>query len=88
VLLVGEDTATERQRLDNVLARLTAAGYTVTGDIRPGDPDHRIPETVTAEGIDMLLMGAYGHSRIRTLMVGSTTTAVLRTSPVSMLVVR
>ncbi len=88
VLLVGEGTPTERQRLDGVLARLAAAGYTVTGDIRPGDPDHRIPETVAAEEIDLLVMGAYGHSRIRTLMVGSTTTAVLRTSPVSVLVVR
>jgi nucleotide-binding universal stress UspA family protein len=88
VLLVGEGTAAERQRLDSVLARLTGAGYSVTGDIRPGDPDHRIPETVAAEEIDLLVMGAFGHSRIRTLMVGSTTTAVLRTSPVSMLVVR
>lgn len=88
VLLVGEGTATERQRLDGVLTRLTDAGYTVTGVIRSGDPDHRIPETVAAEEIDLLVMGAYGHSRIRTLMVGSTTTAVLRTCPVSMLVVR
>ena len=70
-----------------MLARLTAAGYTVTDDIRSGDADHRIPETVAAEEIDLLVMGAYGHDRIRTLMVGSTT-AVLRTSPVSMLVVR
>ncbi len=60
----------------------------MTGDIRPGDPDHRIPEAVASEGIDLLVMGAYGHSRIRTLMVGSTTTTVLRTSPVSVLVVR
>ena len=29
-------------------------------------------------GIDLLLMGAYGHSRIRHLIIGSTTTEILR----------
>ncbi|MBU2284983.1 MAG: universal stress protein, partial [Gammaproteobacteria bacterium] len=39
-------------------------------------------------GADLLVMGAYGHSRIRQLIVGSTTTALLRTSPVPVLVLR
>jgi nucleotide-binding universal stress UspA family protein len=34
------------------------------------------------------VMGAYGHSRIRQLIVGSTTTTLLRTSPVPVLVLR
>lgn len=33
-------------------------------------------------------MGAYGHSRIRHLIVGSTTTALLRLSAVPVLILR
>jgi nucleotide-binding universal stress UspA family protein len=88
VLMVGEGTATEHQRLDTTLSRLRDAGYRVTGTIVSGDPDRLIPATVRANDSDLLVMSAYGHSRIRTLMIGSTTTAVLRTSPVSILVVR
>ncbi len=88
VLMVGEGTEAERQRLKTATARLRDVGYTVTEIVAQGDPDHIIPATVESEGIDLLVMGAYGHSRIRTLMVGSTTTSVLRTSTVSMLVVR
>lgn len=40
---------------------------------------------VSANAIDVWVMGAYGHSRIRHLIVGSTTTA-MRTSAVGALV--
>jgi nucleotide-binding universal stress UspA family protein len=36
----------------------------------------------------LLAMGAYGHSRIRQLIVGSTTTTLLRTSAVPVLILR
>ena len=35
-----------------------------------------------------MVMGAYGHSRIRHLVVGSTTTTLLRLSPCPVLVLR
>jgi len=38
--------------------------------------------------IDLLIMGAYGHSRIRHLIVGSTTTAVLRSCTIPVLLLR
>lgn len=37
---------------------------------------------------DLLVMGAYGHSRIRELIVGSTTTAMIRTSKLPVLLFR
>lgn len=88
VLLVGAGTEAERQRLNGVVERLRQAGYSVSGDIRSGDPDRLISATIDAEASDLLVMGAYGHSRIRELMIGSTTTSVLRTSTVSVLVMR
>ena len=38
--------------------------------------------------IDLIVMGAYGHSRIRSLILGSTTTQVLRTCQVPVLLLR
>ena len=36
----------------------------------------------------LLVMGAYGHSRLRHLVVGSTTTTLLRWSEVPVLILR
>lgn len=40
------------------------------------------------ERIDLLVMGAYGHSRIRSMLLGSTTTQLLRTCPIPVLLLR
>lgn len=74
--------------LQEAAGKLRSAGYTVTSKATPGDPDHVIAETVTRDGIQLLVMGAYGHSRIRQLMVGSTTTAMVRTCHVPVLMFR
>lgn len=47
-----------------------------------------LPRYLNELSIDLLVMGAYGHSRIRHLIVGSTTTTLLRTSPVPVLILR
>lgn len=88
ILLIGTGTSTERQRLTDAAARLRGAGYTITEHLEHGDPEELIPKIIASEDIDMLVMGAYGHSRIRSLLIGSTTTTLLRTSTVPVLVVR
>ncbi|TZG31610.1 universal stress protein, partial [Halomonas eurihalina] len=40
------------------------------------------------QNIDLLVMGAYGHSRIRHLLVGSTTTVMLQRAEVPVLLLR
>jgi nucleotide-binding universal stress UspA family protein len=47
-----------------------------------------IAEQVAARSIDLLVMGAYGHSRIRNLIVGSTTTQVVRNCQIAVLLLR
>ena len=88
LLTVGEGSDNERNRLAHAVARLRDAGYSVTEHLRPGDPEHVIQDIVDELDVDLLVMGAYGHSRIRKLIIGSTTTAVLQSSAVSTLVVR
>lgn len=38
--------------------------------------------------LDLIMMGAYGHSRLRQLLIGSTTTQLLRTSHVPLVLIR
>jgi nucleotide-binding universal stress UspA family protein len=53
-----------------------------------GEPEQTIPELLQAQGSALLVMGAYGHSRIRHLVIGSTTTTLLRLSKSPVLVMR
>src|SRR5690606_5753420 len=78
VLWVGADTAENRSRLDAPVRRPRAAGLDVEGLLLPGDPDEVIASHVETHGIGLLVMGAYGHSRIRSLVIGSTTEAMVR----------
>lgn len=78
LLTVGPDTAEARNALNEAQAVLEAASYPVTADIIPGQPETVISNIVESDGIDLLVMGAYGHSRIRNLIIGSTTTEMVR----------
>jgi len=88
VLMVHDDEAAARRELTEATGALTRSGFDVDLSVRPGDPDDVILEEIEREGIDLLVMGAYGHSRIRTLIIGSTTTATLRRCPVPVLMFR
>src|SRR5690606_26628376 len=69
-------------------AKLEAAGYTVTAEILPGHPIEIIGDKVKNDGIDLLVMGAYGHMHIRHLLIGSTTATLLRTCAIPALLFR
>lgn len=74
--------------MDAAVGRLRAAGFDPRPELRPGVPDAAISAAVAERGIDLLVMGAYGHSRIRQLIVGSTTTQLLRTCTIPVLLLR
>ena len=67
---------------------LEAGSYTVEADIVSGQPYTVISEAVEHEGIDLLVMGAYGHSRIRNLIIGSTTTKMVRSCKIPVILYR
>ena len=48
----------------------------------------RVVKLVEEAQFDMLVMGAYGHSRIRSLIIGSTTTAMIRACKVPVVLMR
>lgn len=88
LVMAGVDTPEARAQLHWAHEKLAAAGYEVHSCIKPGNADVVIGHYVVAAAIDLLVMGAYGHSRIRQLIVGSTTTAMLRTCLIPVLLLR
>ncbi|MGY6548574.1 MAG: universal stress protein [Roseinatronobacter sp.] len=88
VVTVGNATAEASRALDNAGAMLQAAGITAEMSILPGQPETALARLVEESRFDMLVMGAYGHSRIRSLIIGSTTTAMIRACKVPVLLMR
>jgi nucleotide-binding universal stress UspA family protein len=88
VVMSAEESPAANQQLRWAQSALAAAGIEVQAQIFSDDPEVVLPGYITRRGVDLLVMGAYGHSRIRHLIVGSTTTTLLRTSPVPVLILR
>ncbi len=87
LLTVGNE-GEMRVQLDTMAARLREASFTVQATLAPGHADDVIGNRVELGGIDLLVMGAYGHSRIRSLIVGSTTAAMVRRCRIPVLMFR
>jgi len=88
VVIVGAETGDNRSQLDWALTTLGEAGHAAEGAIRAGEVEATLHAYQAEQGIDLLVMGAYGHSRIRHLLVGSTTSEMLRKSHIPVLLLR
>ena len=88
VAMAGVDSPLARQQLEEARHALSTAGFDTGTELAPGEPEQVLPALVKAQGAALLVMGAYGHSRIRHLIVGSTTTTLLRLSEVPVLILR
>jgi len=88
LLTVGTKTAAIERQLDDATTLLKAGGITVTTAALPGQPDQVIAKYVEESAIDLLVMGAYSHSRLRSLFIGSTTTETIRNCLIPVLVYR
>ncbi len=53
-----------------------------------GEPEVKMEKYINNHNIDFLIMGAYGHNRIRHLVIGSTTAQMLRSSHIPILLFR
>lgn len=85
VLCVGHDSAKAQKTADEAVAKLSAANIKATPRIASGEPEDVLSKLVTEEGFDLLVMGAYGHSRIKHLIIGSTTTAMVQSVKIPVL---
>lgn len=88
VMAAEASDSAAHQHLAWAQQQLSQAGFEVTVAQVPGEPEQVLPAWVKAQGVDLLVMGAYGHSRLRQWIVGSTTTTLLRLSEVPVLILR
>ena len=88
LVMVGNEDDTLRASLTEAEQQLRDAGFTTHAAIVPGDPEIVLVEYQQRETVDLMVMGAYGHSRIRHMIVGSTTTAMIRKSRISLMILR
>lgn len=88
LLSVGKPNQSIESDLAAAAERMTEAGYTVEAHRENGHAEEVIAQAVKDRSIDLLVMGAYGHSRVRQLIVGSTTTTMVRTCLVPVLMFR
>ncbi len=82
------DDEKAKAHLNEAEQKVRAAGFNPVCQILQGDPEKVIASYVEDKEISLLVMGAYGHSRIRHLVIGSTTAQMLRSSHIPVLLFR
>lgn len=80
----GDQTAAFKQASN----QLKDAGVRVTERVLTGHVDKAILDYQQQQQLGMIVMGAYGHSKLRQYFVGSNTTQVLLKSTVPLLLIR
>lgn len=78
LVMAGEETEESRRRIEGAAALLAGAGLAVETAIISGAPASVMAAEVESWGADLLVMGAYSHSRIRAMFLGSVTEELLR----------
>ena len=86
ILVVGGANAADR--VGEARAYLDAHAVQVEYVVRDGEPADIIVEYAKERSADLIVMGAYGHSKVRELIVGSTTAATLNAAPCPVLLIR
>ena len=88
VVAVGSAEDACRRELPWAEQSLVAAGFQPRMAGIEGGAEAVLCDYIRDQRVDLLVMGAYGHSRIRDLIVGSTTTAMLRRCHIPVLLLR
>jgi nucleotide-binding universal stress UspA family protein len=79
---------TAQIKLDRVAEKARAVGFSPILQVSQGETEKVIEQYIQKQDIHLLLMGAYGHTRIRHLVIGSTTAQMLRNSVIPVLLFR
>jgi nucleotide-binding universal stress UspA family protein len=88
VVHVARDGGDGAAVLDEARRYLAAYDVAVSYETLTGPPHQRIIDVLNGGAHDLLFIGAYGHSRIIEMVLGSTTEYVLRNSPAPVFLTR
>lgn len=88
VVMVGSENAANQASLNAAGDILKASGHQVQTHLLKGNIADTLLEFRQRENVEFIVMGAYGHSRVREFFVGSNTSRMIRASEVPMLLLR
>lgn len=88
LVMVGAESSENIHQLEWAKQTLESAGFDAAVSIHDGEVETVLSDYRKQHDIDLLIMGAYGHSRIRRFLVGSTTANVIRNTTVPLLLLR
>jgi len=88
VISVGTATAGLRKGLADAKARLAAAGIRVETGVIPGAPESALIRLVDEANFDLVVIGAYGPSRLASRIIGATATALIHGCKASVMLIR
>lgn len=89
IVMIGNNNESSKQSLSEAQALLSSSGYEVTA--------HHLPESDAVNGllsfqlennVDIIVIGAYGHSKWQQLFLGSTTTEIIASTVSPVILVR
>lgn len=88
LVMVATDSPEHQRQLDQARANLENSGRTITASLVQGTVQEALTEYRNHHEIDLMVMGAYGHSRLREFFVGSQTSKMIARSKVPLLLLR
>jgi nucleotide-binding universal stress UspA family protein len=88
LVMVGHATLEDEAALASAADKLTTAGFAVSKQRLDGEVPRALHHYQHEHGIELMVMGAYGHSRIRQFFIGSVTANMLSSSKIPLLLLR
>ncbi len=88
IMMAGSDEHKALGQLDEARSLLADAGFSAETAFVQGEADTALPAFIKTQLAALVVMGAYGHSRLRNFFMGSTTTTLLRMSEAPVLILR
>lgn len=88
LLMSGNNNTQSQSHMEWAVLLLKKAGMDATSEIVTSGPQDAIAHALKTQGFNFLVMGAYSHSPLRSLFMGSKTSETLRASRVATLLLR
>ena len=88
IVTVGDQSVSNLAKLADAKQFMIDAGFEVTAELIPGNIFNVLKTYKKHHNIDLLVMGAYGHSAVREFFVGSNTTRMISSSETPLLIIK
>ncbi|REG83165.1 universal stress protein [Marinomonas pollencensis] len=88
LVMAGENTEVRRSKFENAKALLEKEGFDVTASLIAGDIYPVLTDYRQANSIELMVMGAYAHSKVKQFFVGSNTSKMIIESNIPLLILR